>query len=240
MMISIAVGGIGFFIAFSKGWRERKKMLHTLPKDTAESILEGEETLREILSSHTFIFLMVLVPAFMYTVLGAVLINTIGVETAPQMRVAVGGFLALGLSSFFANTGRSLIFEEVMNGLNERKAGSRKDYGKYMIFLLQFETPAIFGLLLFIYGVVFSGILEGTADLSMASANMYFYGTLIFGLSTVSTLFMGWNFKRVKGPVNEDQDIFKKKNTRLALPQPIFLTGLTIAILLMVESGMIG
>ena len=239
MLVSIALGGAGFFIAFTKAIKERNRVLDSLPSETTESILDGEYTPRQELYGPTFVLMMVTVPAFMYTVLGSILISNFGIISDVHLKVAIGGLLALGISSFFANTGRYFIYREVMDGLNEHDSGSKKDFGKYMIFLVHFETPAIFGLVVFIYGLIFSGFLDGETVISMYAADMYFFGTLLFGLTTASTILSGWLFNNVQGPVDEDNKVFSKKILNIAIPQITFVMGLAIAFYLMIEGGMI-
>lgn len=240
IVTSIALGFTGFLIAFSRAMKERRRMLNSLPTDTAESILEDEESPREELSGITLVYATVTAPAFIYTLLGSILVITFGVDTDVHMRIATGALIALGLSCLFANVGRSRIYEEVMNGLNERDGGSQKDIGKYMMFLMLFETPAIFGLLIFQIGLIFSGMLGTGSDLSMQTADMYFYGALIFGFTTASTILMGWIFNKVEGPLNEDIRLFQKKMSYTAMAHLPFVIGLAIAVVMMTESGMMG
>ncbi|MFO7792976.1 MAG: hypothetical protein R6W73_08380 [Candidatus Saliniplasma sp.] len=240
MLVSIALGGAGFFIAFTKAMKERKRVLDSLPSETTESILEGEETLREILSRFTLVYSMFPVPAFLYTILVSILVYTFGVQSDAQIRIAMGALIAVGLSSFFTNLGRSFIFEEAMNGVNERVDGSKKDFGKYIVFLNMFETLVIHGLLISILGLTLSGIMDGESTLTMDAADMYFNGAVILGLSTSCSILMGWLFNKVEGPVNEDTQLFMKKLYYLFGAHLPALIGLSIAVYLMIDSGMVG
>jgi len=240
MLLSIALGGAGFFIAFRKAMKERKSLLESLPSETTESILEGKETLREILSRYTLVYSMLTVPAFMYTFLVSMLVYVFGVQSDEQVRVAMGALIVIGLSSFFANLGRSFIFREAMSGLNEREEGSKNDFGKYMIFLTIFETLAIFGLLISVQGLTLAGLTGLEVDLEMHAADMYFYGAVILGMSTSCSILMGWLFNKVEGPLNEDNQLFVKNLYHLFAGHLPALIGLVVAIYLMIEGGMVG
>ncbi|MFW5904218.1 MAG: hypothetical protein ACOCTK_02000 [Candidatus Saliniplasma sp.] len=238
MMISIGLGGIGFLISFTRALKERRKVLDSLPGETAESILEDKKSPREELSGVTLVFAFVAVPAFIYTVLGSILVGVFGVTTEAQARVAAGALMALGLSSFFANVGRSRIYEETMNGLNEWDEGSQKDFGRYMIFLVLYENPVIFGLLICLFGIIFGGLMGGDIGLTMQTADEYVKGALIMGFSTASALLMSWMFNRVEGPLNEDIGLFQKKLIFMEITHTPMVIGLLIAVLMMIFSGM--
>ncbi len=240
MLLSILLGGAGFLIAFSKAIKERKNVLDSLPSETTESILEGKETLRDVLSRYAMVYSMLAVPAFMYTILVSMLVYIFGVQSDAQVRVAMGALIAVGLSSFFANLGRTFIFREAMSGLNEREKGSKNDFGKYMIFLTIFETLAIFGLLISVQGLTLAGLTGLEVDLGMHAADMYFYGAVILGLSTSCSILMVWLFNKVEGPLNEDNQLFMKKLYYLFAGHLPALIGLIVAIYLMIEGGMVG
>ncbi|MFW6047890.1 MAG: hypothetical protein ACOC87_01155 [Candidatus Natronoplasma sp.] len=240
MLLSIALGGAGFFIAFSKAMKERKSILTSLPSETTESILEGKETLREVLSRYTMVYSILTIPAFLYTILVPILVYIFGVHSDAQVRVAMGAFIAVGLSSFFTNLGRSFIFEEAMTGLNDNEGGSKNDFGRYNVLLVVFETLAIYGLLISVLGLNLAGITGLEVDLEMRAADMYFYGAVVMGLSTSCSILMGWLFNKVEGPVNEDIQLFIKKVTYLSAGHLPSLIGFIIAIYLIIEGGMVG
>jgi len=240
MIVSVGLGGLGFFIAFSKAMRERKRVLDSVPQDTAESILEGERSPREELTGRTFVYAVVSAPAFVYTLLGVVLVSIFGVNSDVQFRIASSALLLLGLGSFFTNLGRSRIYGDIMDGLNEWGEGSLNDFGRYMMLLVTFETLAIFSLLIFELGLIFSGILGLDVVLSLQSANMYMYGALILGISCASALLMVWGFHKVDGPINEDGQKFFKKFMFMMLGHIPAIIGLIASILLLIFSGLMG
>ncbi|MFW6304874.1 MAG: hypothetical protein ACOC1V_03755 [Candidatus Saliniplasma sp.] len=240
MLVSIALGGAGFLIAFTKALKERKRVLDSLPSETTESILEGKETLREALSRFTLVYTMLPGPAFTYTILVSILVYTFGVQSDVQVRVIMGSLIAIGLSSFFANLGRSFIYGEAMSGLNENEGGSRIDFGRYIVILNIFETLAIFGLLISVLGLTLSGVTGADASITMDAADMYFNGAVIFGLSTSCSILMGWLFNKLEGPLNEDMQLFAKKLQYLFAAHMPALIGLMIAVYLMIEGGMVG
>ncbi len=215
-------------------------MLDSLQKETAEGLLDRDGNIREALSGYTLVYMTVLVPAFIYTLLGAILVYLFGVQTDAQIRMVTGALITLGLTSFFTNVGRSSILEEVMNGLNGREDGSKNDFGKYMIFLVFFETLAIYGLLIFQLGLIFSGVMEGETGVTMEVANNYSMGAVILGLSASCSLLMGRLFNRLEGPLKEDPQLFVKKCMYLGIGHIPALVGLVIAIFLMIEGGVIG
>ena len=238
--MSIALGGTGFFTAFTKAMRERKKLLNSLPKETTESILDGEKTLREELSGYTLVFAVLAAPAFIYTLLGSTLVAIFEIQTDAQARMVIGALLLLGISSFFTNVGRSGIYGEAMKGLNEKEGGSKGDFGRYTIFLVFFETLAIYGLLVFQLGLIFSGVMHGETSITMENANIYFTGAMILGLSSSCSILMVTLYKKLEEPLNEDVQLFGKKIIYLSLGHIPLVIGLVIAIYLMVSSGLVG
>ena len=247
MIFSLLLGGIGFFVAFSKAMRERKRVLDSIPEDIDESVTddvmeEDERSPREQLSGMTFVYTVIPAPAFIYVMLGAVLVGIFGVNSDVQARVATAGLILLGLGSFFTNIGRSQIYGDIMDGVNRWGEGSLKDFGRYTVILTMFETLAIYAMLLFELGLVFSGILEGEvySSLSMQSANMYMYGVLILGISCAASFSMAWGFDKIDGPINEDGQKFSKKMIYMAIGHIPAIIGLIASILLLLFSGLMG
>ncbi|MFP4186168.1 MAG: hypothetical protein ACLFSM_08155 [Thermoplasmata archaeon] len=126
-----------------------------------------------------------------------------------------------------------------MHGINEWGEGSMNDFGRYMVLLVLFEPLAIYTLLIFELGLVFSGMLGTDVSLSMGSADMYMYGALVLGLSCSTSLLMSWAFHRLEEPLNENVQLFKKKVMYMGFTHIPVVVGLMVAVVLMIQSGMI-
>lgn len=238
LAVSIGLSTIGFMVSFLEGVKQRRRVLDSLPKETTGSILEGEKTPREKISGKTLIYTVFSLHSFALPLIVAMLIIAFRPLTSIQQRVAAGGLLAVGMSSMFANLGRSLFYEESMSGLNEEEGGSPKYFGRYHLFMALLDTTAIYGMLYAVLGLVFSGVLDRTSEqITMAAADFFFTGGVILGISAVGAVIMGFVFKRSK-PVYENPDYFGKKMVITVTPHLINMVGLTIAIFMMVFSGM--
>ncbi len=238
MIVSIGLSTFGFLVSFLEGMKQRRRVLESLPEDTAESILEGEEKPREKISGKTLIYIMLNFHSFALPLLVAMIIIIFRPLTMIQQKVAISGMLAVGLSSMFANLGRSLYYEEVMSGLNEEEGGSPKFFGRYHVFLALPDTTTIYGMLYAVLGLVFAGVLGETSEpLTMNAADSFFTGALVLGMSAVGALVMGVAFRKAK-PLYKDPKYFGKKMQIVVAPHFINIIGLTVAIMMMVFSGM--
>ncbi len=239
--ISILLSGTGLWIAFSKAMRVRKKLIESIPFDAKIDIMDEDIDAKRYFSNVSLVMGIISVPAFIYTILISILILIFGIPNEVINRIAIGGLLAVGISSMFTNLGRSMIYEETILGVNEFGEGSAENFGKHMVFLVVFEVSAIYGQLMAILGLVFSGIVEGPIDdLTMSQANMFLFGCVFLGLSASSTIISGWMFNRTEGPVNKGEELFSKKIRSLVIPHWINFAGLIGAVFLMVRSGLMG
>lgn len=241
IMVSILLSGTGLWIAFSKALRVRKKLVESIPFDATIEIMDEDIEAKGYFSNVSLVMGSISFPPFIYTILISVLILIFGIPNEVINRIAIGGLLAIGISSMFTNIGRSMIYDETILGMNEFGEGSAENFGKHMVFLVVFEVSSIYGQLLAILGLVFSGMLgRSIVDLTMSQANIFLFGCIFLGLSASSNILSGWLFNRTEGPVNKGEDLFNKKIRSLVIPHLINIFGLFIAIYLMVQSGLIG
>lgn len=240
LWISIAIGlsTFGFIVSFLEGLKQRRRVLDSLPMDTAESILEDETPPREKISGKTLIFVILSVPSLMYTFLVSALVLVYSPLTTVEQRVAAGALISVGLSTMFTNLGRALYYKECMNGLNEWDGGSVDFFGRYNVLLTHPETTSVYGLLYAVLGLTLSGITGRIPDtINMAAADKYFIASVILGISGIGAVLMGMVFRKIK-PLYEDKEYFGKKILYTIMPHFVNLTGLIVALFIMVTSGM--
>jgi len=236
--IAIGLSTFGFIVSFLEGLKQRRRVLESLPEDTTESILEGEATPMEKISGKIWIYIMLNFHSFALTLVVAMLIITFSPLTMIQQKVAAGGMMAVGLSSMFANLGRALYYKESMSGLNEKDGGSPLFFGRYHVFLGILDAAAFYGMLYAVLGLIFSGVLEETSEpITMTAADSFFTGGMILGISAVGALVMGLAFRKSKS-LYEEPEYFGKKMVITVAPHSINIIGLTIAMVMMVFSGM--
>ncbi|MFW6141251.1 MAG: hypothetical protein ACOC53_01675 [Candidatus Saliniplasma sp.] len=236
--ISILLSGTGTSVAFWKAMKARKKLVDSIDPETTIELPEmGETDAKKYFSNVSLVMGTISFTAFVNTILICVLIFIFGIPNEVISRIAIGGILAVSVSSMFTNLGRSMIYDETISGLYGE--GSAENFGKHMIFLVLFEPSSMYGLLMAILGLIFSGMIEGPiVDLTMSQANLFLLGCVILGFSASSNILSGRMFNRVDGPVNQSEELFSKKIRSLVIPHLINIMGLVIAIYLMVQAGL--
>lgn len=241
MMVALLLSGTGFFAAFREGMRRRKELVEKVPEDATIEIMGEEVNARASLSAKALIMSIFSLNALFHTVLVIFFINQYYIEDPIAVKVAIGALLAVGLSSLFSNLGRYQLYEETILGMNEWNGGSVANFGKHIVFIAIMDPASVYGLLIAILGLLFSGMLGGNEILiDMYAAEKYLLGCIVLGLSASSTLLSANMFKKVEGPVNEREEIFQKKIINLVIPHTINILGLAVAIYLITVSGMMG
>ncbi|MFO7992034.1 MAG: hypothetical protein R6U61_07065 [Thermoplasmata archaeon] len=239
MMVALLLSGAGFYAAFMEGMRRRKELVEKVPEDATIEIMDEEVNARSSLSAKALIMSMMSFTPFLHTILLVVLIYVYHIEDPTASRVAVGALLAMGLSALFSNLGRYQLYEETILGMNEWNGGSTANFGKHVVFLSIMDPTSIYGLLVAVLGLLFSGMLGGNeVMIDMYAADRYILGCIVLGLSASATLLSANMFKKVEGPVNKGEVIFQKKIINLVIPHTINLLGLTITVYLIAVSGM--
>lgn len=239
MAISIGLGMIGTAVAMLTALRKRREIMSSL--DPYEDLSTEEDGGEEITFSRTSLaYSLYPITGTLYCILISLLIFAFGIQTDVQHRVAMGALLAVGLSALFGNLGRSMFYREIMESIDEKREGSLENFGRYMIFLALPETALIYGLLIAILGLIFSGMLgETTPEFGMDTANSFLLGSVILGLSASGTIAMGYMFRKAP-PLFQDISLFGKKMLKTVIPHFINYMGLMAAVLLMLNSGMLG
>lgn len=240
-IISILLATVGSLVAFSRAFGKRKEIMSELPAyETFEEEEDEDDEFEGSFSGMSFVMSTLPITGIIYTALVFMLIMIFSPETKVQETVAIGAMLAVGLSCLFGNLGRSLFYDEAMDGLNDKEEGDLRFSGRYMVFLVLPETALIYGLQVSVLGLVFSGILGGTeATFGIGSAKSYLYGAVILGLSASATLGMGHMFDKTNS-LYKDEEYFGKKMMYTVMPHFINIVGLIAAIFLMVFSSMMG
>ncbi len=238
MVISIGLGMIGTAVAMLTALRKRREIMSSL--DPYDALSTEKDKGQGTFTNISLIYSIYPITGTIYCILISLLIFVFGVQTDVQHRVAVGSLLAVGLSALFGNLGRSMFYREVMEGIDEKGEGSLEYFGKYMVFLVLPEPALIYGLQIAILGLIFSGINMGTTpEFGMDTANSFLLGSVILGLSASGTIAMGYMF-RITPPLFQDVSLFGKKMVKIAIPHFINILGLMVALLLMLNSGMLG
>ncbi len=231
--ICIGLAAAGCLWAVITGFKERRDVLTSL--DMEYEVSEDDDLPGFPMQS--LVYITIAVPALTYSLLLTTLIWKFSPLTDLQITAAKGALLCLGLSAFFCNLGRSLMYREAMEGIG-RSEHKKQLFGKYMVFLVLPETVVIHGLLIAVLGLVGSGALEGTVAPSPAAVDAYFQACVILGISAAATMFIGTSFRRAP-PLIDSPEKFPQKISRTAVPIAVNILGLAVAIWLMVFSGFI-
>ncbi len=174
----------------------------------------------------------------------------LGTEIAPDLLgdkalgvslITIGSGLAVGVA------GLSGIGQGIASGAGIGSVADREEFfGKGMVFSVLPETQAIYGLLVAILLLVFSGLLEGDvieglSGVSGIGLSLVGIGAgLSVGIAGLSGIGQGIASASGIGCVAEDEELFGKGMVFSVLPETQAIYGLLIAILLMVFSGLLG
>ncbi len=154
--------------------------------------------------------------------------------------VGIGAGIAVGVA------GLSGIGQGVAAGSGISSVAEKEElFGKGMVFSVLPETQAIYGLLIAILLMVFTGLLAGDPASIMAGDSGYALGLiaigagLAVGIAGLSGIGQGIAAASGISCVAEDEEIFGKGMVFSVLPETQAIYGLLIAILLMIFSGLL-
>ncbi len=155
--------------------------------------------------------------------------------------ITIGGGLAVGVA------GLSGIGQGIASGAGIGSVAEKEDlFGKGMVFSVLPETQAIYGLLIAILLMVFSGLLGGGAIDAMAGYSGFGLGLigigagLAVGVAGLSGIGQGIAAASGIGSVAEKEEVFGRAMVFSVLPETQAIYGMLIAILLMIFSGLLG
>ncbi len=155
--------------------------------------------------------------------------------------ITIGGGLAVGVA------GLSGIGQGIASGAGIGSVAENEDlFGKGMVFSVLPETQAIYGLLIAILLMVFSGLLGGDIIDAMAGTSGFSLGLigigagLAVGIAGLSGIGQGIAAASGIGSVAENEDVFGRGMVFSVLPETQAIYGMLIAILLMIFSGLLG
>ncbi len=155
--------------------------------------------------------------------------------------VAVGAGLAVGIAGLSA-IGQGIAASGAIGAFSENDEA----FGKGMVFSALPETQAIYGLLVAILLMVFSGMLGDTSQMARFWGNSGISAGLIgvgagaaVGIAGLSAIGQGIAAGAGIGAVSEKPEMFGKSIVFSALPETQAIYGLLIAILLMVFGGIV-
>ncbi|MEF8874816.1 MAG: PKD domain-containing protein, partial [Candidatus Thermoplasmatota archaeon] len=170
--------------------------------------------------------------------------GVIGEGTTVPLTVGVAS-LGIGLAVGIA--GLSAIGQGIASSGSIAAYSEKEElFGKGMVFSVLPETQAIYGLLVGILIMVFTGLLGGdiSADLlgdkGLGIGMITIGGGLAVGVAGLSGIGQGIASGAGIGSVAEKEDLFGKGMVFSVLPETQAIYGLLIAILLMVFSGLLG
>ncbi len=174
----------------------------------------------------------------------------LGAEISPDLlgdkglgvaTITIGGGLAVGVA------GLSGIGQGIASGAGIGSVAEKEDlFGKGMVFSVLPETQAIYGLLIAILLMVFSGLLGGGAIDAMAGSSGFALGLigigagLAVGIAGLSGIGQGIAAASGIGSVAEKEEVFGRGMVFSVLPETQAIYGMLIAILLMIFSGLLG
>ncbi len=155
--------------------------------------------------------------------------------------ISIGAGLAVGVA------GLSGIGQGIAAGAGIGGVAENEDlFGKSMVFSVLPETQAIYGMLIAILLMVFSGLLGGSAIEAMKGISGYSLGLigigagLAVGVAGLSGIGQGIAAASGIGSVAEKEEIFGRGMVFSVLPETQAIYGMLIAILLMIFSGLLG
>ena len=224
--MSIGLAAFGCIWTVMTGFQERRKVLDPMELDKTKDD-------QPRFSFQSLIYILLAVPPIMHTILVAILIFMFSPLTEPQLVVAKGALLCIGLSALLENLGRSMMYKEAMEGLGKP---DKQYYVRYMIFLALPQPISIHALLLAMLGLILSGIVGDPVALSMETAEVYFQACLLLGISAMAAVFMGYSFRRAPSLL-ESLENYLPKLFRTLAPVALNIAALVLAIWLMLDSG---
>ncbi len=221
VLINILMGIGGFVIAFHAAWKGRNDELSVIPISPADD----KDDHRERYKTKSLRLLLLTFSPLIYTLTIFLATLILTPDNTAEMSF-IGGLLpAVGISAFFANEGRKYVYPEAMEGINDLGGGDTELYRTYLLLLLLFELPALYGFFYSIVGV--NTLVQGTVTDTLAQN--YFLGSLILGLSSAGTLIMGKSFQRGP-PLFEKKGLLKRKLIKTVLPHIFNVLGLAYAV----------
>jgi F0F1-type ATP synthase membrane subunit c/vacuolar-type H+-ATPase subunit K len=152
----------------------------------------------------------------------------------PVGLAAIGAGLAIGLAGFSA-IGQGIASAAGIGATAENSAL----FGKGIVFAAICETQAIYGLLVAILLMTFTGILTGELSTTLAVGLAAIAGGLAAGLSGFSAIGQGIASAAGIGATAENDEMFGKGIVFAAICETQAIYGLLIAILLMTFTGMV-
>jgi F0F1-type ATP synthase membrane subunit c/vacuolar-type H+-ATPase subunit K len=140
--------------------------------------------------------------------------------------------LAVGAPGLFCNISRGLISSSALEAI----AKDPMDFGRGIVHITMVETPMIYGLLIAILSLAFSGLFVGEYSLSGHQAEDMFYAVVIFAILSSGIILSGILINKIKNP-------FSMPNFPKAIQLSIFgaippVIGLIYVIMKFMEIGL--
>jgi V/A-type H+-transporting ATPase subunit K len=149
----------------------------------------------------------------------------------------VGAGVAIGFASFGSAFGQGISAASSVGVI----AQDSDMFARGLIFTVLMETQAIYGFLIAILLMVFSGLLSQGTGLSTGSGVIAIGAGLAIGFASFgSALGQGISAASSVGVIVEDSDMFARSLIFTVLMETQAIYGFLIAILLMVFGGIIG
>lgn len=149
----------------------------------------------------------------------------------------VGAGVAIGFAAFGSAFGQGIAAASSVGAI----AQDQDMFARGLIFTVLMETQAIYGFLIAILLMVFSGMLGGGAGLSTAAGIVAVGAGLAIGFAAFgSALGQGIAAASSVGVIVEDNDMFARSLIFTVLMETQAIYGFLIAILLMVFGGILG
>ncbi|MFO8109741.1 MAG: V-type ATP synthase subunit K [Thermoplasmata archaeon] len=149
--------------------------------------------------------------------------------------VGIGAGLAVGIAGMGAGMGVGIVGAAGSGLISE----DPDKFGKALVFQALPQTQAIYGLLIAILLLIFSGLLGGNKTLDLGLGLVGVGAGLAVGIAGLSSIGQGIAAASGVTTIAEDEGMFGKSMVFSVLPETQAIYGLLIAILLMVFSGML-
>ncbi|PKL67549.1 MAG: V-type ATP synthase subunit K [Methanobacteriales archaeon HGW-Methanobacteriales-1] len=150
---------------------------------------------------------------------------------------AIGAGVAVGFAGLGSGLGQGIAAAGSVGAVAE----DNDMFARGIIFSALPETQAIYGFLIAILLLVFSGLLGGSGSLSVTAGLIAIGAGAAIGFAGLgSGMGQGITAASSVGAVVEDEDMFARGIIFSALPETQAIYGFLIAILLMVFGGILG
>ncbi|MDI6718255.1 MAG: V-type ATP synthase subunit K [Methanomicrobiales archaeon] len=176
-----------------------------------------------------------------YGLLVAVLIMAFtGILTRDVQTTSATGLAAIGAGLAVGFAGLSAIGQGITASAGATASAARREsFGKSLIFSVVPETQAIYGLLVAVLIMAFTGILTQDVTISIAAGLAAVGAGLAVGIAGLSAIGQGITAASGIAATTENDEMFGKSLVFSVIPETQAIYGLLVAVLVMAFSGIL-